>query len=167
MKVVLITIFYFSLFTIDIYFNKLFSLTREIKTTFNSSVFIKAREIKFIKKNHQLTKCKKNMYCLIDQKKIWGTDYLIPETQLISAVFYKENTKIELDTSGMYNPLITENSFTIFSYPKDPYYLIIGSFSDGVSSYKAVWFIENHHSTRLMIGSSELLLDSFQKLFPK
>lgn len=117
-------------------------------------------------KNNKVTDCGDGYICLINNMPFWGSDGKVPKTSLSKAYVTINNNTIVLDTTGMFNPLISDSNksqYTITHYFDDAW-KVRGKFSDGSGSYFAEWLINKTGSIRVLIGDSELLSDAMNNV---
>lgn len=122
-------------------------------------------ESDFVEKNN-VTDCGDGYICLINNIPFWGTDGKLPKTHLTKASVNINNNTIELDTTGMYNPLLSESNKANYSATHyfDDAWKIRGRFSDGAGSYYAEWLVNKTGSIRILLGDSELLSDAINNI---
>jgi len=135
-----------------------FKINNKVQLTFIESDFSNAED--------KPTDCGDGYICLINNKPFWGSDGKVPKTSLSRAYVTIKNNTIELDTTGMYNPLISDSNksqYTVTHYFDDAW-KVRGQFSDGAGSYFAEWLINKTGSIRILIGDSELLDDAFNSI---
>lgn len=104
-----------------------------------------------------------NDLCFINNKLVFGTDYSLPKTKLISAYVNIDNIKVNLDVSFMYNPNIQMLNKASFRITKENNVIIItGLFSDGAGTYVTQWVIHGNTSYRTIISNKEgVIVESF------
>lgn len=126
-----------------------FELTKGVRLTLRASRFIPSK--------HTIRKVRGHV--IIDGHQVKGVDGTIPTTQLEEAYLTIRGRKIVLDTSCLYEPSMSKESFTAewWEEPqKDREILTItGRFSDGAGSYKVQWMIVDDTSLRISIGTGE------------
>ena len=94
--------------------------------------------------------------CFIDNKIVFGTDFVLPKTKLTSAYIDIENNKVILDVSFMYSPniqLLTNKSFK--SEKVGDKFIITGLFSDGAGLFLVQWIVNKNSSIRSIISNNE------------
>ena len=135
--------------------------------TFPEGLAIEISVSKFEKENHQVTLCGEEYVCLVDGLPIWGTDGKIPQEKINSINFTHNKYNAKLDTSGMYDPLITPDDKARFSVSHyfDDSWKVRGRFSDGAGSYYVEWLVTKNGSTRTAIGDSESLYEMYHNWF--
>ncbi|PKM45694.1 MAG: hypothetical protein CVV05_05380 [Gammaproteobacteria bacterium HGW-Gammaproteobacteria-1] len=113
------------------------------------------------------TDCGDGYICLVNNRPLWGADGKLPVTKLGKAIVKIDAAEIQLDTSGMYDPLISADRKS--QYEVTHYYgeiwKVRASFSDGAGAYYAEWLVTRAGSIRILIGDSELLHDAFESIF--
>ena len=105
---------------------------------FEKSASLILTEENFNKNKHNVTYCGKAV-CLIDKKPFWGSDGNVPETILTKIVFKINELSVELDTSGMFDPLLKQKQKSLFKviHYYDDTWKVKGRFSDGAGAYFA------------------------------
>jgi hypothetical protein len=94
--------------------------------------------------------------CIIDNKIVFGTDFILPETKLSSAYVIFENNKVNLDVSCMYCPNIQSLTNKSFKTEKVGNKLVItGLFSDGAGVFLVQWIVNKKSSIRSIISGDE------------
>ena len=123
----------------------------------------------FVKSEYKVTDCGGGYICLVNDKPLWGADGKLAESTLKNMLVNIKGRKIELDTAGMFNPMISmagKHKFQVLNYYDDAW-KVRGVFSDGAGTYYAEWLVANGNSMRIVIGDSELLHDAFTHIFNK
>ena len=113
------------------------------------------------------TDCGGGFICLINNQPFWGSDGKLPVTKLEKATVRIKAAEITLDTSGMYDPVISSDrkeQYKVVHYYGDTW-KVSGHFSDGSGAYFAEWLVTKTGSIRILLGDSELLYDAFDSLF--
>lgn len=113
------------------------------------------------------TDCGDGFICLVNNQPLWGADGKLPVTKLGKAIVKINAAEIQLDTSGMYDPLISadrNSQYKVIHYYGDTW-KVRGRFSDGAGAYFAEWLVTKTGSMRILIGDSELLHDAFDSVF--
>ena len=137
----------------------------EIK--YDNDIQLRFEETPFDKQGNIITECGENTICLINNQPLWGSDGKIPETSLKSLTIIIQGKSIPLDTSCMFDPLVSSEKKTAYSvshYFADSW-KVRGRFSDGAGTYYAEWLVTKQASVRTLLGDSELLYDAFENLF--
>lgn len=99
---------------------------------------------KFDVKNNKITKDKQGIITKINQKEIWGSDGMLPQTEYESITILDGNQKINLPKSeyeNLYNVSLESTSAYYDAREKTLY--IQASNSDGAGSYEVVFVFEN------------------------
>ncbi|WP_150119017.1 hypothetical protein [Massilia sp. NR 4-1] len=126
----------------------------ELTITLQGGVKIQAIEKSFVSKQHQLKGCaEKNKNCEIDGAVVVAPTGM-PQTQLLRLVVQVGEKKYDLDTTGMFDPQITENGFVTqfggFCY--DPNNCAFrGVFGEAGGLYAAQWVIRNGKTWRTVL----------------
>ena len=123
----------------------------------------------FDKNKSTITDCGEGYICQIDNSPFWGSDGGIPQSALSKAFVTVNGKNIKLETSGMYNPSIsnsTKNNYVVKHYYGNTW-KVRGTFSDGAGAYHAEWLITKDGSMRILLGDGELLYDAFNSIFKK
>lgn len=95
-------------------------------------------------KNKKLTKDKQGYITRINQKEIWGTDGMVPQTEYESITILDGNQKLNFPKSeyeNLYNVDLKRTSAYYDTREKKLY--IEASNSDGAGSYEVVWMFQN------------------------
>lgn len=135
--------------------------------TYDDGISLVFEESLYNRKTDTPTDCGDGFICLINNQPLWGADGKLPDTKLKKATVTINTARIELDTSGMYNPLISTDRkphYKVIHYYGDTW-KVRGRFSDGAGTYYAEWLVTKNGSMRIMIGDSELLYDAFDNIF--
>lgn len=115
---------------------------------------------------HEIIKCRDGV-CLIDGKPFFGSDGDMPETQLASIEFKKDEKAITLDVSSMFNPAVTidniQRMLVVEPYWGD-FYKVTGHFSGGAAAYVAQWIVSVDGSVRIHLSDFESLFDLSSKI---
>lgn len=126
-------------------------------------------ELPYNKDTDRPTDCGDGFICLVNNQPLWGADGKLPQSKLESISVNIKGTNISLDTSGMFNPMVSQerkSQYKIIYYYGDSW-KVRGRFSDGAGAYYAEWLVNKGGAIRIMIGDSELLYDAFDSLFGK
>jgi hypothetical protein len=124
-------------------------------------------EITYDRNTDLPTDCGDGFICLVNNQPLWGADGKLPATKLGKAIVKINTAEIQLDTSGMYDPLISadrKSQYEVIHYYGDMW-KVRGCFSDGAGTYFAEWLVTKAGSMRILIGDSELLHDAFDSVF--
>ncbi|WP_370052317.1 hypothetical protein [Neptunomonas sp.] len=115
----------------------------------------------FVAEDHEITFCGEYV-CLIDQQLPFGNDGKLPKKLVSVLVVQFGDRAVELNTDGMFDPF-DESSELLSRLSIDAYwgdfYKVTGRFSDGAASYIAQWVVSSYGSSRVFLGSAELLDD--------
>lgn len=124
-------------------------------------------ETQFEKNTDKPTDCGNGYICLVNNQPLWGADGKMPTTKLKKAQVVIKGVKADLDTSGMYDPVVSINRKSHYSVVHyfDDTWKVRGRFSDGAGAYYAEWLVTKAGSIRVMIGDTELLYDAFDSFF--
>lgn len=143
--------------------------TNVVRVTLDKEITLSFTLEKFNKADIKLTDCGGGYICLIDNRPFWGSDGAIPTENLTNLQMDLKGRKVNLDTSGMYNPKVIKEDasrYQVINY-YDDVWKVRGKFSDGGAVYYAEWLVVNGQSMRVVIGGTELLYDAFDHIFKK
>jgi hypothetical protein len=135
--------------------------------SYDDGISLVFEEMPYNRESDVPTDCGNGFICLINNQPLWGADGKLPDTKLEKATVTVKKARIELDTSGMFNPLIStarKPHYQVIHYYGDTW-KVRGRFSDGAGTYYAEWLVTKSGSMRIMIGDSELLYDAFDSIF--
>jgi hypothetical protein len=115
----------------------------------------------FVAEDHKIKFCG-DYVCLIDHHLPFGVDGKLPKMAVSALTVQFGDRAVELNTDGMFDPF-DESSELLSRLSIDAYwgdfYKVTGRFSDGAASYLAQWVVSSHGSSRIFLGSAELLDD--------
>ena len=140
--------------------------SKTITYHFPNDTSLTLTEAPFIKSKQKITYCGDSV-CLIDGTPFWGSDGKLPETLLNEITIKIGSSRISLDNTGMFDPLLSEHNqhqFKVEHYYGDTW-KVKARFSDGAGAYYAEWLVTKDGAIRTLLGDSELLYDSFNELF--
>ena len=118
--------------------------------------------VEFALENHTIDTCfydNRPYICKIDGLEWYGMDHglELPKFDLKEIVFVRNEEKVNLDVSQMFNPAfstsISERHFRAELINDDVQ--IYGWFSDGAGTYCAKWLVKDSDSKRILLSTSE------------
>ena len=115
----------------------------------------------FVAEDHKIKFCG-DYVCLIDHHLPFGVDGKLPKMAVSALTVQFGDRAVELNTDSMFDPFDESpellSRLSIDAYWGD-FYKVTGRFSDGAASYIAQWVVSSYGSSRVFLGSAELLDD--------
>lgn len=116
------------------------------------TVTIETEIIPFNERDHNIEHCGP-VICSINQSFFFGSDNLLPKEEIKKITVRYQDRNIELDSSGMFDPLAVNEATYVLKPLHDNIYKLTGKFSDGAGSYCAQWLFSDTASIRTIIGN--------------
>lgn len=133
----------------------------QFTSSYTAGINITAEVSSFVSDSRELGYCG-DYLCLISGAPFWGSDGKIPHSKLSKLVVTIGAERISLDTQGMYNPVLTQDTMSEridVNHSWGDVYRVKGVFSDGAGSYIAEWLIIKGKTLRTFIGDRESIAD--------
>ena len=117
----------------------------------------------FEQSSHKIETCgKRKKPCFIDEQVFYGGNGKLPTEEIIGLKFKRNDIVVELDTSSIFNPGISDENikkrFTVQEYLGRNSYRVIGYFGEGEISYIGHWLIIDNRAIRNHLSDYESLV---------
>ncbi len=131
----------------------------EVRLTLGDAATLEMTAVPFDPQRHKVTTCQIldwSGVCLIDGHPVFGTDWEVPQSQLMKATLKLGEIRVDLDVSCMFNPWTTVPRREDFSLQQvEGGHVLRGRFSDGAGSYEVEWLVIENVAVRTLLRKTE------------